>query len=161
MRTFKDNAGRDWNIAVTTTAIKRIRSELEVDLMDVVEGDLLKRLYADPILLVDVIYVACKPQADDAGVTDEQFGEAMAGDAIDRATAALVEELVDFFPNRRDRERARRVLAKVDATVERIQDVLDLRTDSPALQRELDRIVESVGESFTGSRGSPALTPAP
>ncbi len=161
MRTFKDNAGRDWAIAVNTSAIKRIRSEMEIDLMDVVEGDLLKRLYADPILLVDVIYVACRPQADAAGVTDEQFGEAMAGDAIDRATAALVEELVDFFPNRRDRERARKVLAKVDATVERVQDVLDLKADSPALQRELDRIVESVGESFTGSPESPASTPAP
>jgi len=161
MRAFKDNSGRDWSIAVNTSAIKRIRAELDVDLMDVVEGDLLRRLYADPILLVDVIYVACKPQADEAGVTDEQFGEAMAGDAIDRATAALVEELVDFFPNRRDRERARRVLAKVEATVERIQDVMDLKADSPALQKQLDQIVESVGASFIGSPESPASTPAP
>ena len=160
MRTFKDNAGRDWTLAVNTAAIKRIRAALDVDLMGVVEGELLRRLYADPVLLVDVIYVACRPEADKVGVTDEQFGEAMAGDAIDAATAALVEEIVDFFPNRRDRERARKVLAKVDATVERIQDALDLKADSPALQEELDRIVASAGESSTGSPGSPASSPA-
>ena len=54
MRQFKDNAGRDWNLAVNVAGIKRLRDLLDVDLMQVIEGDLLQRLYADPILLVDV-----------------------------------------------------------------------------------------------------------
>ena len=154
MKTFKDNAGRDWTIAVNVASIKRLRDTLEVDLMGVIEGDLLQRLYADPVLLVDVVYVLCKPQADKAQVTDVQFGEAMGGDAIELATAALVDEIIDFFPNRRDRERARKVLAKFTTAMERAQDALDLRVDSPRLQRELDSIVESVGEPAGGSPAS-------
>ncbi len=151
MKQFKDNASRDWSLAVNVTAIKRVRDTLEVDLMDVVEGDLLQRLYADPVLLVDVVYVLVKPQAEAAKVTDEQFGEAMGGDAIELATAALIDEIVDFFPNSRDRDRARKVLAKFDAMLGKAHDALDARVDSPKLQRELDRIVESVGEKSTGS----------
>ena len=146
MRTFKDNAGRDWTVAVNVASIKRLRDVLDVDLMGVIEGDLLQRLYADPVLLVDVVYVLCKPRADELEVTDEQFGQAMGGDAIELATAALVDEIIDFFPNRRDRERARKVLAKFTTAMERAQDALDLRVESPRLQRELDSIVESVGE---------------
>ena len=154
MRTFKDNAGRDWTIAVNVASIKRLRDTLEVDLMGVIEGDLLQRLYADPVLLVDVVYVLCKPRADELEVTDEQFGQAMGGDAIELATAALVDEIIGFFPNRRDRERARKVLAKFTTAMERAQDALDLRVDSPRLQRELDSIVESVGEPAGGSPAS-------
>ena len=159
MKTFKDNAGRDWTIAVNVASIKRLRDTLEVDLMGVIEGDLLQRLYADPVLLVDVVYVLCKPRADELDVTDEQFGQAMGGDAIELATAALVDEIIDFFPNRRDRERARKVLAKFTTAMERAQDALDLRVDSPRLQRELDSIVESVGEPAGDSPESQGSIP--
>ena len=156
MRQFKDNANRDWTLAVNTSTIKRLRAVLEIDLMDVVEGDLLKRLYADPVLLVDVIYVLCKPQADAAGITDEQFGEAMAGDAIDLATSALIDEIIAFFPSSRDRARATKVMQKFKTATERVQDALDVRIDSPAIDREIDQLVESVGEPSTDLPGSQA-----
>jgi len=160
VKTFKDNAGRDWTVAVNVASIKRLRDVLDVDLMGVIEGDLLQRLYADPVLLVDVVYVLCKPRADELKVTDEQFGQAMGGDAIELATAALVDEIIDFFPNRRDRERARKVLAKFTAAMERAQEGLDLRGESPRLQRELDSIVESVGEPAGDSPESQGSIPA-
>ena len=159
MHSFKDNAGRTWSVAVNVATIKRVRGlvtdaddcQKPVDLMAMVEGDLLKRLYTDPVLLVDVLYAVCKPEVDKAEVTDVEFGEAMAGDAIDLGTAALIEEIIDFFPSRRDRERARKVMAKFQETVDRVQDALDLKAESPALQRELDRIVDSVGLSSGSS----------
>ena len=107
MKTFKDNAGRDWTVAINIDAIKRVKGLLEVDLLEAVEGKLLERLVGDPVLLCDVVYCLCKPEADAKAVSDEDFGRSMAGDAIDRATTALLEELVDFFPSRR-----RRLLAK-------------------------------------------------
>ena len=63
-----------------------------------VDGTLLEKLINDPILLCDVIYCVCMEEADSRGVSDEDFGRAMAGDAIELATTALLEELVDFFP---------------------------------------------------------------
>ena len=106
MKSFTDNKGRTWMIEVTVATVKRVRALCKVDLNSIVELDknskpsaeLLERLSSDPVLLVDVLYAVCKPQADKQNITDEDFGEAMAGDAIEHATTALLEEIVDFFP---------------------------------------------------------------
>jgi len=83
--------GRAWNVEINVDAIKRVRGTCGVDLLDASDKQksLLTDLATDPVLLVDVIYVVCKPQADDRGVSDEDFGRAMAGDAIDRARRRL------------------------------------------------------------------------
>ena len=102
MKTFNDNAGRTWTLSVNIAAVKRVRSLLDVDLLELADGKLLERLVGDPVLLCDVIYCLLKPEADAAQVGDEDFGRAMAGDAIDCATEALLEELVAFFRQGKD-----------------------------------------------------------
>jgi hypothetical protein len=185
MRTFQDNAGRTWTVALSIWTVKRVRDVLGVDLLDLggqtvwptrtregeqLPGNLLSRLIADPILLVDVLYVACKDQADAAGVTDEQFGRAMAGDSIDAATRAFLEELADFTPSPRDRARARKVLAATWRMIDKAQDVLDTKAERD-LPKALDAALLAVGEPPGGesNRGSSsgslpassASTPAP
>lgn len=118
MKSFLDNAGRTWTLAVNVAAIKRVRALCDVDLTKIVELDaqgrpsaeLLERLANDPVLLVDVLYAVCKPEADANGVTDEAFGGAMVGDAIEHATSALLDEVVDFFPEAK-RLALRKILA--------------------------------------------------
>jgi hypothetical protein len=110
MKTFNDNAGRTWTVAINVDAIKRVKSLLSVNLLEAVEGKLIEQLVSDPVMLCDVLYVLCKPEADAKQVTDEDFGRAMAGDAIDLGTTCLLEELVDFFPLAK-----RQVLAKARA----------------------------------------------
>ncbi len=100
MKTFTDNAGRTWTIAINVEAIKRVRGLLNVDLLEIVDGKLIERLIRDPVLLCDIVYAVCKPEADAKNVSDENFGRAMAGDAIEHATKALLEELVGFSPAR-------------------------------------------------------------
>ena len=100
MKTFKDNADRTWTLAINIDAVKRVRSMLQIDLLTIVDGKLAEKLLLDHVVLVDVVYVICKPNADKLGVSDEEFGRAMAGDAIADASAALIEELADFFPIR-------------------------------------------------------------
>lgn len=112
MKTFKDDSGRQWSLAVNVTSIKRVRDLCKVDLLTIVEGKLIDQLLRDPFTLVNVVYVLCKPQADERGISDEQFGEAMAGDAMEGATTALLEDLSHFFrPGQRAALRA--ALAKV------------------------------------------------
>ena len=116
MHEFTDNQDGVWRIVINVGVVKRVRDTLGVDLMDLLargEGEeerLLVRLMIDPVLLCDVIYCVCREQADERGASDEDFGRAMAGDAIDAATQALLEEIVAFFPNARDRTRAQTVL---------------------------------------------------
>jgi hypothetical protein len=100
MRSFTDNAGRTWQISVTVATIKRVRGMTGVDLMGVVnpESGLFDKL-ADPVTLVDLLWAVVQPAPE--GVTDEDFGNAMGGDALESATKALLDEMVDFFPKGR------------------------------------------------------------
>lgn len=100
MRTFADTTGRAWQLALTIGAVKRVQGLLPgVNLADLTAGDppLITRLDTDPIFLADVVYALVKPQADTAGLTDEQFAALMGGDALNAAREALKGELVDFF----------------------------------------------------------------
>jgi len=159
MKTFTDNAGRTFTVAVNVDTIKRVRSLTQVNLMDAVEGKLLERLVTDPVLLCDVLYAVCKVEADAKGISDEDFGRAMAGDAIDGATTALLEELVDFFPQGK-----RRVLSKALAKLRKLETqvmaAVETRLDSPELDRliesELKRLTASVGNSAESSASIPA-----
>lgn len=102
MRTFKDNNGLEWRVRLDVAAVKDVRAELGVNLMDLPEpgGELLGRLTGDPVLLVDVLYVICRSQADGRSIMDEQFGRGMSGDALRYAGEALLEEMMEFLPAR-------------------------------------------------------------
>jgi hypothetical protein len=136
MKTFCDNAGRTWTVQINIGTMKRVRDLAKVNLLEVVEGKLLEKLISDPVLLCDVIYCVCKPEADSKNISDEDFGRAMAGDAIDHATTALLEELVDFFPQGK-----RRVLGKALAKLRKLEaaalTAVETRLESPELEQRL------------------------
>ena len=160
MKTFNDNSGRVWSVSLNVDAIKRVRTLVDVDLMQAVGGKLLERLTTDPVLLCDVLYAVCKAEADAKNVTDEEFGRALAGDAIDAATTALLEELVDFFPQAK-----RRVLGKAMGKLKTLQaralEVAEKRLDSPELEREIEAALNGAGSLSGNSPVSPESTPAP
>ena len=145
MKTFTDNAERTWNISVTVDAVKRVRSLLDVDLMEAAAGKLIQQLADNPVLLCDVIYCIVKPQADEKEITDEEFGKAMAGDAIDQATSAFLEDLVNFFPSRK-REMLQKVLVKLKNLEAIAAEVVNKRLDSPELETQMRAELESIGD---------------
>ena len=145
MKTFTDNAGRSWNISVTVDAVKRVRSLLDVDLMQAAAGKLIQELADNPVLLCDVIYCIVKPQADAKEITDEDFGKAMAGDAIDQAISAFLEDLVNFFPSRK-REMLQKVLVKLKNLEAIAAEVVNKRLDSPELETQMRAELESIGD---------------
>lgn len=160
MRTFKDNTNRTWTIVVNVATVKRVRSLLEVNLLDVVKldkndkpnVDLLEQLAADPVLLCDVIYCICKPEADTQGISDEDFGTAMGGDAIEHATTALLEELVDFFPKAK-RLVLRKLMTAGEKVKNQMEKALKLQLNDPKLDSELARQVKKYIDSSTKSPG--------
>ena len=145
MKTFTDNAGRSWDISVTVDAVKRVRSLLDVDLMEAAAGKLIQQLADSPVLLCDVIYCIVKPQADERNISDEEFGRAMAGDAIDQATSAFLEDLVNFFPSRK-REMLQKVLVKLQNLEAIAAEVVNKRLDSPELETQMRAELESIGD---------------
>ena len=103
MKTFKDATGRDWQVTINTNAIKRARDTAGVNLVEIADADAGSRLYGrmllDPVLVVDIAYGVCKPEADTRKFSREDFNAVLVGDSIAEARKAILEDLVDFFPN--------------------------------------------------------------
>jgi hypothetical protein len=158
VKTFNDNAGRTWTIAINVDAIKRVRSLLDVDLLEIVEGKLIEKLIRDPVLLCDVVYAVCKPETDAKSVSDEEFGRAMAGDAIEHATKALLEDLVGFSPSPRDRANLQRVLATTWNVMDRARDLVEKRLESGELEKVVERALANAGSSSGAAPASSEST---
>lgn len=102
MGVFKDTQGRTWEVKVNIASVKRVREHLDADILNFESA--IQRILSDPVFLVDVLYVVCKPQADSLGVSDVSFGEAFGGDVLACAKKALIEGIRDFFPTPEERE---------------------------------------------------------
>lgn len=120
-KTFTDGNGRVWTCRVDTAALRRVRDTLGYNLAG---EDAIQKLQDDPVLLIDTIFIVVQPQAQAVGVTAADFGESLAGDAIDDATLALLEGLAEYFPTRRRLiltaaiEQTRRTITTVTPKVE-------------------------------------------
>lgn len=107
MPTFTDNAGREFNVAITGLGVKKLRSELGINVADGFDArakekrSLVAMIDEDYTTLFDVLYVLCQGQCEAFGISGEEFADALFGDAIEHATTALLEALCDFFPSQK------------------------------------------------------------
>ena len=161
MKTFKDNAGRTWTVQVDVSAIRRVRTALKVNLTSADFASVLEKVLSDPVLLCDVLYVIVKPEADAKGVSDEDFGRAMAGDSIEHATQAFLEELASFTPNPRDRARVKRVLCAMWALAEKARDLAERTLDQEIAKAVPGEKGATSGPTSSASPASSGSTPAP
>lgn len=87
-----------------------------------------------------MLWVLCEPDARKASISDEQFGAALAGDAIERAATAFMEELVDYFPPAK-----RQVLADALAKLTELQASMAKaaieRIEGPTMERALQAVM--------------------
>jgi hypothetical protein len=102
VHTFTDSKKREWIVELTIGSAKRVRDLLGVDLLQLDSGTppLLQRIGTDAILVCDILFCLCKPQADAAGVTSEQFGADLDGNAVMEAQVAFYQELELFSRGR-------------------------------------------------------------
>jgi len=139
MKSFKDANDRQWEISITFDALKRVKAFLGVELDKPSLGDppLLASLTTDVILLCDVIYCICAPQAKAENVSDEDFGRGLDGNAIFGAMNAFMEEWVDFFQKRRRPDEAKAVNKQMMVLTKAIE-AAEKYVDSPELDKKID-----------------------
>lgn len=102
MRQFLDEQNRTWGIRVDVTTLRKVRERVGIDLTKVFSSrESLEGLVCDVITLVDVLHALCLEQCESRKVDAEGFATALYGDSIDRATSALMESIIDFFPQGR------------------------------------------------------------
>lgn len=102
MATFKDAAGRQWDVTLTVSAIKVVRERLKIDLGTIMQDEtgLANLLYVNPEGFVNMLWVLCERQAKamTPAVDDMEFGYGFGGATIEAASDAMMTAIVDFFP---------------------------------------------------------------
>ena len=137
MKIWKDAEGHAYETKITVAEIRDVKTELGINLMDIATGDLLQKISEDVILLCDILYVINRVQAKEYGIDDAQFGRNLYGDALENATRAFMEEMINFFPNQRTRALLTKAMAKGQ---ERMDKALDMA------EKELDKTLnEPIG----------------
>ena len=147
MSSFTDTQGRTWSIAINVNVARKLKAEAGYDVFG--SPDAVASVIDNPEALVDALFVVCESQARERGVDGQAFAEGLAGDVIDKATAALMEAVVDFFPSRR-RAAMRAVLRQTEAALTR---ALELATQAIESATP-DEILAKAGSSFTSAQES-------
>lgn len=168
MITFTDELGRAWHVVLDYAAVRRVKSQLGVDLFKVLDDncDLFQKLSVDIELAVNLLFALVADQAEKAGVSDEDFGRGLAGDAIDRAMEALVAETVAFFPKHR-RAILEKIRQKMNLATETMMSLALTRMETLTPQRMERELAAALDRALAPSdiSGKPpesaASTPVP
>lgn len=130
MKTFTDAAGRTWTLALTLGTAMRVKSKLDIDLLQPEAGDppLLTRLGTDEMLLGEVLCAMLDGQFEAHKVTDEDVRSSFDGQTLLAAQKAFYEELIAFFRSRGRSDRAKAVakqMALIEAAVAAVETRID------------------------------------
>lgn len=142
MPRFLDCKGRPWQVDITVTTLKRVRSALNIDLAAIFENEakVLQQLTTDPVMLCDVLYVICQAQAEAQKISSDDFGEGLAGEALAQAVDAMTGALIGFFP--KDRAAVlKKVTDKANEVQARAAALALAAIDSPETEKKLQSLL--------------------
>jgi len=170
MHQFKDSESTQWQLSVTLGSAKRVRELLGVDLLNpdqpvkdgAADRPLITCLDTDLLMLCDVLYALCKPQADEREVTDEQFGARLGGDAILAAHHALFAEMADFFRGAGRRDLVTLItkqMAIVEAGITAAENKINQLDTDQLVAEAMDLIPGGGGKLSTSSPASSGSDP--
>lgn len=98
MHKFSDAKGREWKLGLTYGVLDQIKSDLEIDLLDVQNGGgESQRLNFDLRSFINLLFVICEEQAKAQSLSDVDFGRSLGGTSLKEAYAAFELEYIDFF----------------------------------------------------------------
>ncbi len=147
---FMDNEAtpRKWNVAISVSTIRQVRNECGINLADVIDidekgrpkADLLAKISADPVLLIDTLFVICRSQAEARNMTSEDFGNMFnTGEMIENATDAFLKGILNFLPPAK-RLVMQKILSVTSRNMDRIKTETEKILNDPETDRELDTI---------------------
>ena len=116
MKEFKDEEGRPWRLALTSTTASRVRDLVSVEVVDEESGErrsipfdivdigtitqTFQTIRSQFLKLSEILYAMLLPQIEERKLTKDQFMDGLRGDSLEAAAKALESELIDFFPQR-------------------------------------------------------------
>lgn len=169
MPTFKDANGKEWLVSLDAPTVRTIRNECDgLDLLDL-DGKAYDQMISDPCLLVETLWIICREQGIAANVNYETFAKGLKGDALDGATAAMLESIADFFPKTKRKlvttvahKNAKLRNLAMERVLKKIEDPELERRALEALDTQMDAQIESAltsSSSATSTRVSAESRP--
>lgn len=144
MRTFKDKAGREWEVAVTIGLARRAKAKLKLDLLEPEADATLERVLGSPSLRAELILLAIEKQMADRTLSAADVEEAFDGTVIAAARTALMEDWADFFRQDGQPHRMRLVERSVE-TVTLAEQAAANRMDEIDVEQEVSEAVSTHG----------------
>lgn len=151
---FTDARGRKWVLSITYGDVRRVKKLLGLNLASladrqVTEEELTKlsvdqlpvfmRLQADPLTMVDVLFSLLQPQADEQGVSDEDFGSSLTPEVFRQATEIFWRLYHDFFLKSGESMKAKMIegLMRYSGAVEEKTEAMDAKINEMISNAEL------------------------
>lgn len=175
MSTYTDALKRTWNLNVTVRTVRDIKQRVrdkhgkQVDLMDLVFGQLAFDLLSDVHMLSEILWLICEPQAMNgtSRIKKEDYFASLYGDTLEDAETALLEALADFFPKEQRTafemkiEKVRSLLSATWTNEQRQMDhnVMELMDQTPKSLPENPPAESTSGGLSTAAGESSAVTP--
>lgn len=161
MQTFKDAEGREWtielNIAKARALRKRFATLEEFRELDFFDYSAILAKIEDPFFAADFLFLICEEDAETLGVDSESFGRALKGRALFDATAALLAEYVDFFPDPTIAAKIRAIVDKTNDAREKLAEAISQTTERLINESLNDAAAELGALSFNASHTPEAL----
>lgn len=140
MAVFTDQNEREWRIELDAFAIGNVREACSIDLANPAQ---LATLADDPVRLVKVLWELCREHAESRNIAARSFGAALAGDALERAAAALEAAVLAFIPRRQ-----REALTKALAVRTTAQELAEARRSTESLDKIKAAMTEGLHHQF-------------
>ena len=119
MKEFRDDKGRPWYVSLTVSSAARVKDLVRVVLppksadepapteavpFDLIDAGEIARTFqvlrSNFSALGETLYAILLPAIEKAGLTKEEFLDALRGESLEQGGLAVEEELVGFFPPR-------------------------------------------------------------
>lgn len=158
---FTDTKGRQWDLQLSVRSAADVHKRTGADLLNQ-PLKAIELFGTDQFKFFDAAWCIVRPQAEAWGVSESQFLDAIAGDAIEQALDAFFEALISFSQSPSGRAALRQVqetLVRIGTKVrQKAEERLSRTLEGLDLEREVERFVTSGGFA-TSSPASSASTP--
>jgi hypothetical protein len=144
MPSFKDSQGNEYDVRLTVKSWRFVKEKTGVDLAGDFQKSMLT-IHSDIAAFTNVLYHLVRDQTDG---DEEAFFDRLNGDSLEAAREAVVDAVIDFFPNQNQRATAKELVTKANVLEGHLTRKARVVMDEKA-KRFRDQIDSTSGESLS------------
>lgn len=163
MKTFKDNVGQQWNLALTLERVRNARERIGIDLLHPAQYQYLISSLTERLTY---LFLLCEDQAKEAKIDAEDFEKRLYGDGFaDQASIAFLAETENFFQKLGQTAMAilaRKQIESIKVGQERLLELIEsgdfakkLDEGTNAVLSMIPEVTKSPPNNGSGSQNSP------